>query len=113
MMQLTASRGKWIDQSQSHNVFMQGTSGKIINDIYMFAWQAGLKTTYYFRSLGASQVEKSTLDAEKYGFTQVRNYQAQEETKEQEKAVAVSQENLDAIAGKSCRIDNPECESCQ
>lgn len=113
MMQLTASRGKWIDQSQSHNVFMQGTSGKVINDIYMFAWQAGLKTTYYFRSLGASQVEKSTLDAEKYGFTQVRNYQVQEEAKEQESTVEVSQENLDAIAGKSCRIENPECESCQ
>lgn len=112
MIQLTASRGKWIDQSQSHNVFMQGTSGKMLHDIYMFAWQAGLKTTYYLRTLGASQVEKSTLDAEKYGFTQVRNYQAQEEALPESQA-SENKDNLDQIAGQSCRIDNPECESCQ
>ena len=27
----------------------------------MYAWEIGLKTTYYLRSLGASQVEKSTV----------------------------------------------------
>lgn len=112
MVQVTASRGKWIDQSQSHNVFMQGTSGKMLHDIYMLAWQTGLKTTYYLRTLGASQIEKSTLDAEKYGFTQVRNYQAQEEVKQDTKTPEVK-ENLEEIAGQSCRIDNPECESCQ
>jgi len=112
MVQITAARGKWIDQSQSHNVFMQGTSGKLLHDIYMFAWQSGLKTTYYLRTLGASQVEKSTLDAEKYGFTQVRNYQVAEEV-EKQAPVAEVKENLEEIAGQSCRIDNPDCESCQ
>jgi len=112
MIQMTAARGKWIDQSQSHNVFMQGTSGKLLHDIYMFAWQSGLKTTYYLRTLGASQVEKSTLDAEKYGFTQVRNYQATEEVEKKTETVTVK-ENLEEIAGQSCRIDNPDCESCQ
>lgn len=119
MIKITASRGKWIDQSQSHNVFMQGTSGKLLNDIYTFAWQVGLKTTYYLRSLGASQVEKSTLDAEKYGFTQVRNYQtAQKEAsqdlkKEDTVQEKEQQEVLDQVAGKACRLENPECESCQ
>ncbi|HVS01955.1 MAG TPA: ribonucleoside-diphosphate reductase subunit alpha, partial [Thermoanaerobaculia bacterium] len=71
-LQLTAARGKWIDQSQSHNVFMKGTSGKLLSEIYMAAWRMGLKTTYYLRTLAASQIEKSTVDAGKYGFTQKR-----------------------------------------
>ncbi len=56
-----ARRGKWIDQSQSLNIFFNGTSGQELSEIYMYAWEIGLKTTYYLRSLGASQVEKSTV----------------------------------------------------
>jgi ribonucleoside-diphosphate reductase alpha chain len=56
-----ARRGKWIDQSQSLNIFFSGTSGQELSEIYMYAWEAGLKTTYYLRSLGATQVEKSTV----------------------------------------------------
>jgi ribonucleotide reductase alpha subunit len=74
LLKITAARGKWIDQSQSHNVFMKGVSGKQLHDIYMSAWKLGLKTTYYLRTLGASQIEKSTLDAKKFGFTQKREY---------------------------------------
>ena len=76
MLKLTAARGKWIDQSQSHNVFMRGVSGKLLNDIYMTAWKLGLKTLYYLRTLGASQIEKSTLDAKKFGYTQKREYKS-------------------------------------
>ena len=75
-LRLTATRGKWIDQSQSHNVFMQGTSGKMLAEIYMTAWKMGMKTTYYLRTLAATQIEKSTLDASKFGFTQKREYDA-------------------------------------
>jgi ribonucleotide reductase alpha subunit len=66
-------RGKWIDQSQSVNVFTTSTSGKQISDIYMLAWKMGLKTTYYLRTLGASGIEKSTLDskAKKFGRRRV------------------------------------------
>ncbi len=63
LVKAAAARGKWIDQSQSLNIFYAGTSGKEISDLYMYAWEAGVKTTYYLRSLGASQVEKSTIDA--------------------------------------------------
>ncbi len=76
-LRLTAARGKWIDQSASHNVFLKGTSGKKLAETYMAAWRMGLKTTYYLRSLAATQVEKSTLDAKKFGYTQKREYGAQ------------------------------------
>lgn len=57
LIEITAARGKWIDQSQSHNVFMRGTSGKKLHDVYMAAWETGLKTTYYLRTLAAIQIE--------------------------------------------------------
>lgn len=61
IMKAGATRGKWIDQSQSLNIFFSGTSGKEISDLYTYAWEIGLKTTYYLRSLAATQVEKSTV----------------------------------------------------
>ena len=71
-LRLAAARGKWIDQSQSLNVFMHGTSGRLLGNIYLYAWKLGLKTTYYLRTMAASQVEKATLGAA-YGFTQRRD----------------------------------------
>lgn len=106
LLSFTEVRGKWIDQSQSHNVFMKGTSGKMLHDIYMGAWQMGIKTTYYLRSLGASQIEKSTLDASKFGFTQKRTYDVVTDP-----ALSNGQE---AVTGKTCSImTDPDCEVCQ
>jgi ribonucleoside-diphosphate reductase alpha chain len=51
-------RAKWIDQSASTNVFVVTQSGKQLSELYMSAWEQGLKTTYYLRSLGATQVTK-------------------------------------------------------
>ena len=120
MVRMTAARGKWIDQSQSHNVFMQGVSGKKLHDIYMAGWKLGLKTFYYLRTLGASQIEKSTLDARKFGFTQMREYK--EDTVAQAVQNVPAQENvatndhvleLEEIAKKSCSLIDPSCDSCQ
>jgi len=61
LVRAAASRGKWIDQSQSLNIFFSGTSGAELSELYLYAWEMGLKTTYYLRSLGATQVEKSTV----------------------------------------------------
>lgn len=106
LIKFTAVRGKWIDQSQSHNVFMANASGKALNDLYIAGWKAGLKTFYYLRTMGATQVEKSTLDASKYGYTQTRTYEVSVEAAP--KAVATTAEK-DAF----CRVEDPSCESCQ
>ena len=68
----TAHRGKWVDQSQSMNLYYAGKSGKEISDMYLFAWEMGLKTTYYLRTLAMSQVEKSTVKTQEYGETHTR-----------------------------------------
>jgi ribonucleoside-diphosphate reductase alpha chain len=122
---------------------MKGTSGKKLAEIYLTAWKLGLKTTYYLRTLAASQVEKSTLDASKYGFTQKREYTATPETPAvpvpaiepavapvaAPVAVSTSEPAPSPSAGGGfdklpspasadanvplCRIDDPDCEACQ
>ena len=72
LIRAAAFRGKWIDQSQSLNIFYGGKSGKEINDMYVYAWDMGIKTTYYLRTMAASQVEKSTVDTAAFGNTHVR-----------------------------------------
>ena len=72
LIRAAAYRGKWIDQSQSLNIFYAGSSGKEINDIYIYAWDMGVKTTYYLRTMAASQVEKSTVDTAAFGNTHIR-----------------------------------------
>jgi ribonucleoside-diphosphate reductase alpha chain len=74
LIRAAARRGKWIDQSQSLNIFYAGTSGREISGFYELAWKMGLKTTYYLRTLGASQVEKSTVNATEYGSTHTRDF---------------------------------------
>lgn len=84
-------RQKWIDQSQSLNLYIAQPSGQLINKIYMHAWKKGLKTTYYCRSLGATDTEKSTIHDAKLN--------------------AVSTTTV--TGPQACSIDNPECEACQ
>jgi ribonucleoside-diphosphate reductase alpha chain len=89
LVEAGARRQKWIDQSQSLNIYMAGASGKKLDDTYKLAWIRGLKTTYYLRAMGATHAEKSTT---KTG---------------QLNAVAMAEEP------KVCSIENPDCEACQ
>jgi ribonucleoside-diphosphate reductase alpha chain len=102
LVKITAARGKWVDQSQSHNVFMQGVSGKKMHDLYVAGWKLGLKTFYYLRSLGATQIEKSTLDAKKYGYTQMRTQKTEVDLQADEE-----------ITLNSCSLIDTDCDSCQ
>ena len=72
LVRAAAYRGKWIDQSQSLNIFFRGSDGKDLSEVYFYAWKMGLKTTYYLRSLAATQVEKSTVSTQQYGSTHQR-----------------------------------------
>ena len=120
LIDIAAARGKWIDQSQSLNIFVQNVLGKKLNDSYIYAWMKGLKTTYYLRSMAATQIEKSTLDANKYGFTQKREKIKHDEKINEENVEANNIFNNDLTeklevkpAAKLCLIDDPDCESCQ
>ncbi len=60
LIECAARRQKWIDQAQSLNIYMAGASGRKLDETYRLAWQRGLKTTYYLRTVGATHAEKST-----------------------------------------------------
>ena len=84
VLETSARRMKWVDQSVSTNIFISTTSGRVLSEIYTSAWKMGLKTTYYLRTLAASQVSKGgEIHAEK-----VEEF-------------------------KACSIADPECEACQ
>ena len=93
LVECAARRQKWIDQSQSLNIYMAGASGKKLDETYKLAWVRGLKTTYYLRTLGATHAEKSTVKAGALN--------------------AVPSDGGVAAEPKFCSIDNPECEACQ
>ena len=68
LIECAARRQKWIDMGISLNLYLPEASGKKLDLMYTTAWKKGLKTTYYLRCLGATQVEKSTTDINKRGL---------------------------------------------
>lgn len=125
LVKATAYRAKWIDQSQSFNIFFSGTSGAKLSEVYQLAWQMGVKTTYYLRTLGASAIEKSTVALEKQQLgSTVREHtvvQAAQAAVDSIKAELAAAEHVTVAASvastqsalKLCKIDDPNCESCQ
>ena len=96
VIEAASRRQKWIDQSQSLNIHISHSDGQQIALIYRMAWEKGLKTTYYMRTLGATQAEKSTID---------RN---------QLNAVPTASSPSSDAAAAACSLDNGEdCEACQ
>ena len=95
LVECAARRQKWVDQSQSLNIYMAGASGKRLDDTYKLAWLRGLKTTYYLRTLGATSAEKSTGKAGQLN------------------AVPADGGMMAAEQPKVCSILDPECEACQ
>jgi ribonucleoside-diphosphate reductase alpha chain len=65
VIEAAARRQKWIDQSQSVNLWLKTPDLKNLSHMYRQAWHTGLKTTYYLRTLGASNIEKATVGVKK------------------------------------------------
>jgi ribonucleoside-diphosphate reductase alpha chain len=102
-------RQKWIDMGQSLNLYLAEPNGRKLSEMYMMAWRLGLKTTYYLRSLAATQIEKSTMDVNRRGVQPkwMKNQSASASIEiKREQAAAKPQATL-------CSIDNPDCEACQ
>ncbi|WP_428307911.1 ribonucleoside-diphosphate reductase subunit alpha [Lacipirellula sp.] len=102
-----ARRQKWIDQGQSLNLYLSEPSGRKMHDMYQLAWELGLKTTYYLRTLAATQVEKSTLDVNRFGVQPkwMKNRSASSD-------VEIHRES-EPVATAACSLDDPTCEACQ
>lgn len=113
LVEAAARRQKWIDQAQSLNIYMAGASGKKLDETYKLAWLRGLKTTYYLRTISASQTEKSTVKA-----GNLNSVSSGESSSMMGAPVAATTSVLavDATPAsdiKFCAIDDPTCEACQ
>jgi ribonucleoside-diphosphate reductase alpha chain len=61
LIDLAAARSPYIDQSQSLNLFMSAPTIGKVSSMYLYAWKAGLKTTYYLRSRPATRIQQATV----------------------------------------------------
>ncbi|MEQ1665419.1 MAG: ribonucleoside-diphosphate reductase subunit alpha, partial [Bdellovibrionales bacterium] len=90
-----AARGPYIDQSQSLNLFIESPTIGKLSSMYMYAWKAGVKTTYYLRSRPATKISKVTTNT----------------MGESSGLIKSTYTETEVIA---CSLENPEsCEACQ
>jgi ribonucleoside-diphosphate reductase alpha chain len=92
LVEAASRRQKWLDQAQSLNLYMAEASGKKLDQLYRLAWTRGLKTTYYLRSMGATNTEKSTVVHD---------------------GALNAVQSMESSAPKACSIEDPDCEACQ
>ena len=106
LIDMAAERGAFIDQSQSLNLFMETPTIGKLSSMYLHAWKAGLKTTYYLRSRPATRINQTTSGAAPSGSTPSGGGP----TGGGEPAPAKTFTEEEAIA---CSLENPEsCEAC-
>ncbi len=97
LIDMAAERSAYIDQSQSLNLFIAGPSIGKLSSMYLHAWKAGLKTTYYLRSRPATRIQQTTTSVHEPG----RRHPTIPDPITDEEALA-------------CSLENPEsCEACQ
>lgn len=91
LIDMAVARGPYIDQSQSLNLFMESPNIGKLSSMYFYAWQQGVKTTYYLRSRPATKISQVTTGG---------SNNSPKKTYQDEEAVA-------------CSLENPEiCEAC-
>jgi ribonucleoside-diphosphate reductase alpha subunit len=63
IIDMAADRGRFIDQSQSMNLFMESPTMSKLSSMHMYAWKAGLKTgMYYLRSKAKARPIQFSLE---------------------------------------------------
>jgi ribonucleoside-diphosphate reductase alpha chain len=92
LLQCAAVRQKWIDQSQSVNLFLAENDARKASFMYREAWDRGLKTTYYLRTVNKSAIDSGNRERKKI---------------EAEAAPATSACSIEAMKNGSV------CEACQ
>lgn len=115
-----ARRQKWIDQSQSLNIYVAHTDGARLSILYQLAWQSGLKTTYYLRSRAATSTEMSSITHNTLNSIQATprpvgtaNGQAAVNGAGSNARPAVGGMEVQVDSPKACAIEDPDCEACQ
>ena len=132
LIEMAADRGAFIDQSASLNLFMESPTIGKLSSMYMYAWEKGVKTTYYLRSLAASGIEKSSLDLHQQVIQSTIAHEIAETPTAIEPVLVPEPRVVEPVAMAAgadavvpvkapmvfstlslCKIDDPNCEACQ
>lgn len=112
LIDMAKARNAYIDQSQSLNLFSESPNIGKLSSMYMYAWQSGLKTTYYLRSRPATRIAKTTVQANKAEHTLARP--AGVPTVPSVAASVAGAGPVSSVDAIACSLENPEsCEACQ
>ena len=115
LIEMSAGRGKFICQSQSLNLFIEGVNAAKLTAAHFHSWKLGLKTgMYYLRTKAAvDAIAGLGIDVGKYKQTP-----ATPEIKTPAPKLESPSQELQALANQtlsdvSCSLDNPEdCLAC-
>jgi ribonucleoside-diphosphate reductase alpha chain len=65
IIDMSADRGNYIDQTQSLNLFIQEPNYNNLTSMYFYGWQKGLKTgLYYLRRRSTVKAQQFTIEPE-------------------------------------------------
>jgi ribonucleoside-diphosphate reductase alpha chain len=113
LVEAAARRQKWIDQSQSVNLFLAEPDLKVLSHMYRAAWHKGLKTTYYLRTLGASNIEKATVTMKKPGVKVPGEAALVVAMETESKLNQTYSAEEKAACSLEAMLNGGECEACQ
>lgn len=105
LVEMSAERGPFIDQSQSLNIHMAAPNRAKVSTLHFKSWALGLKTgLYYLRTKPAANPIQFTLDKSKFKKAAVT---------ENGGDVMQSRDEEEASAVLACSIENgPDCKMC-
>jgi ribonucleoside-diphosphate reductase alpha chain len=130
IIDMSADRGWFIDQSQSLNLFVENANVGKLTSMHFYAWQKGLKTgMYYLRTKAAADAIKFTVQKQTKSEVEpvVNSKQTakitETKTAELQQAAKAGEQRLEEMAKRvqdftdeetvACSIDNPDdCEAC-
>jgi ribonucleoside-diphosphate reductase alpha chain len=120
LIEMSAGRGKFICQSQSLNLFIEGVNAAKLTAAHFHSWKLGLKTgMYYLRTKAAvDAITGLGLDVSKYQQNSSPQIQPKIESKPTQSKFETHSNELEALANQTltdvtCSLDNPDdCIAC-
>lgn len=121
IIDMAKHRGYFIDQSQSLNLFMEGTTMAKLTSMHFYAWKSGLKTgMYYLRTKSAVDAIKFTVaqkDKNKDKGQSTASVQKKQDNKNvniltEESNNALSTEELKQLIAASKEAQGDDCLMC-
>lgn len=113
VIKAAARRQKWIDQSQSLNLFIpKVVTYDDLDETYSYAWLAGLKTTYYLHREQQSY-QSRTKQSESKPVDVSSMTEEEREEYEMQQAIEAAKSDLAQQGALKTSFHNISCEGCQ